>query len=63
MGTDFYIEVSYAQRYYHDQRICGDVFLSERLKDENRVIAVLSDGHGTWRKSECFRNAYSQKWP
>ena len=46
MGTDFHIEVSYAQRYYHDQRICGDVFLSERLKDENRVIAVLSDGMG-----------------
>lgn len=46
METDFYIEVSYAQRYYHDQRICGDVFLSERLKDENRVIAVLSDGMG-----------------
>lgn len=46
METDFHIEVSYSQRYYHDQRICGDVFLSERMKDENRVIAVLSDGMG-----------------
>ncbi len=46
METDFYIEVSYSQRFYHDQRICGDVFLSERIKEEDRVIAVLSDGMG-----------------
>ncbi len=46
MHDDFYIEVNYNQRYYHGERICGDVFLSERIKEENRVVAVLSDGMG-----------------
>ncbi len=46
MHEDFYIEVNYSQNYHHGERICGDVFLSERVKEENRVIAVLSDGMG-----------------
>ncbi|HON18662.1 MAG TPA: SpoIIE family protein phosphatase, partial [Salinivirgaceae bacterium] len=28
------------------ERICGDVFISKRIKEEGRVIAVLSDGMG-----------------
>jgi hypothetical protein len=46
MNEPFYIEVECQQRHYEGQRICGDVFLSRRLKEENRLIAVLSDGMG-----------------
>ncbi|MBR1626781.1 MAG: SpoIIE family protein phosphatase [Bacteroidales bacterium] len=42
----YYIEVSNAQRYYEGQYICGDVFLSKRLKTQNRILSVLSDGMG-----------------
>ncbi len=44
--NDFYIEVKCQQKNHEGERICGDVFLSERIKEENRIIAVLSDGMG-----------------
>lgn len=44
--TNFHIEVSCQQKYYDGERICGDVFMSSRIKEENRVVAVLSDGMG-----------------
>lgn len=31
---------------HHESRICGDVFLSRRINEENRIIVVLSDGMG-----------------
>jgi hypothetical protein len=43
---NFFIEVNSQQRNYHGERICGDVFLSRYIKEEDRVIAVLSDGMG-----------------
>jgi hypothetical protein len=43
---DFYIEVNSQQRNYDGERICGDVFLNRYVKEEDRVIAVLSDGMG-----------------
>lgn len=46
MNDDFYIEVKYSQKQHHDARICGDVFFSRHLLEENRVIVVLSDGMG-----------------
>ncbi len=46
MSGQFYIEVACEQRSYGDERICGDVFLSRKVKAENRTIAVLSDGMG-----------------
>ncbi|MBI9069682.1 MAG: SpoIIE family protein phosphatase [Salinivirgaceae bacterium] len=46
MNQSFYIEVSCQQKNHEGERICGDVFLSERIKEENRIIAVLSDGMG-----------------
>lgn len=46
MGKDFYIEVNCQQRNHDDERICGDVFLNRFIKEEDRVIAVLSDGMG-----------------
>ncbi len=46
MTRDFYIEVNSLQRNYDGERICGDVFLYRYIKEEDRVIAVLSDGMG-----------------
>ena len=46
MDDKFHIEVSCQQKSFEGERICGDVFLSSRIKEENRVVAVLSDGMG-----------------
>lgn len=46
MNEAFYIEVNAQQKYHFNERICGDVFLSKRIKEENRTIVVLSDGMG-----------------
>jgi Stage II sporulation protein E (SpoIIE) len=46
LNRDFYIEVNSQQRNYDGERISGDVFLYRYIKEEDRVIAVLSDGMG-----------------
>ena len=46
MSKDFYIEVNSQQRNHDEERICGDVFLYKYIREEERVIAVLSDGMG-----------------
>ena len=46
MSKDFYIEVNSQQRNHDGERICGDVFLYRYIHEEERVIAVLSDGMG-----------------
>ncbi len=42
----YYVEVANCQRYYEGEYICGDVFLSKRIKTQNRILSVLSDGMG-----------------
>jgi hypothetical protein len=42
----YYIEVACQQKNHFEARVCGDVFLSKRIKEEGRIIAVLSDGMG-----------------
>jgi len=46
MSEPFYIEVGSFQKSHVGERICGDVFVSQRVKEENRTVAVLSDGMG-----------------
>jgi hypothetical protein len=46
VSRDFYIEVNSQQKNHDGERICGDVFLYRYIKEEDRVIAVLSDGMG-----------------
>ena len=46
MENQFYVEVNVSQKNCEGERICGDTFLSRRIREENRVIAVLSDGMG-----------------
>ena len=42
----FFIEVDCQQKNHGSERICGDVFLSGKIKEENRIVLVLSDGMG-----------------
>lgn len=46
MNSKFFIEVDCQQKNHDGERICGDVFLSERIKTEERTVIVLSDGMG-----------------
>jgi len=46
MDEKFFIEVTCQQKSHGDARVCGDVFISKRIKEEGRIIVVLSDGMG-----------------
>ena len=46
MDNSFHIEVGVLQKSHTGERICGDIFLSRKVKEENRTILVLSDGMG-----------------
>lgn len=50
------IDVDFAQRAKHEQFVAGDVFLSRKLKDEGRVLSVLSDGLGSGVKASVLAN-------
>jgi len=45
--AEFYIEVASRQLSKKGEVICGDVFLSKKIQEENRIISVLSDGLGS----------------
>ncbi|MDR1878775.1 MAG: SpoIIE family protein phosphatase [Bacteroidales bacterium] len=42
----YHIDVGHFQCNHEGEKICGDVFLSKRIPEENRVLCVLSDGMG-----------------
>jgi hypothetical protein len=46
LDEKFYIEINCQQKNHSEERVCGDVFLSKRIKEEGRYIIVLSDGLG-----------------
>jgi hypothetical protein len=46
LDKNFHIELNCQQRNHEGERICGDVFMHKRVKEENRIVAVLSDGMG-----------------
>ncbi len=46
MDEKFYIEVNCQQKCHGEARVCGDVFISRRIKEEGRIVVVLSDGMG-----------------
>jgi hypothetical protein len=49
-----FIEIDYCQRAKHGQLISGDVFLSQKVKEEGRVVSVLSDGLGSGVKASVL---------
>jgi len=54
MGSNTFIEVDSYQFSKNGTHVCGDVFLSRKVKDENRVIAILSDGLGSGIKANVL---------
>jgi hypothetical protein len=46
MNEAFHIEVGSAQKSHAGERICGDMFVSQKVKEEGRTVVVLSDGMG-----------------
>lgn len=46
-----FVEVGSDSLYKYGQRVCGDVFLAKRIKEEGRTVAVLSDGLGSGIKA------------
>jgi hypothetical protein len=53
-GAESFIEVDSYQRAKHGQMISGDVFLSEKVKQEGRIVTVLSDGLGSGVKASVL---------
>ncbi|MDD2464741.1 MAG: SpoIIE family protein phosphatase [Desulfobulbus sp.] len=51
-----FIDLDHALRCKQNQSICGDVFHSHRIKEEGRVLAVLSDGLGSGVKASVLAN-------
>lgn len=51
MDESIYIEINCKQYNCKDNVVCGDVFLSNRIDSECRVLAVLSDGMGSGIKA------------
>ncbi len=49
-----YIEVDSCQRAKHGQLISGDVFLSQKVKEDGRVVSVLTDGLGSGVKASVL---------
>ena len=46
MPENFFVEADCQQMNHQGEKICGDVYLSGKAKEEDRVILVLSDGMG-----------------
>jgi hypothetical protein len=54
MSVESFIEVDSCQRAKHGQSISGDVFLSEKVKEDGRIVSVLSDGMGSGVKASVL---------
>lgn len=46
-NSRFFIEIAHSQQYKKNEVVGGDAFISANIKDEDRFIAVLSDGLGS----------------
>lgn len=53
-SDESFIEVDSCQRAKHSQLISGDVFLSQKVKQEGRIVSVLSDGLGSGVKASVL---------
>ncbi|MGD0730333.1 MAG: SpoIIE family protein phosphatase [Terracidiphilus sp.] len=53
-GAESFIEVDSCQRAKNGQLISGDVFLSQKVKQEGRIVSVLSDGLGSGVKASVL---------
>lgn len=54
MNKSPFVEVGSESKSKYNQRVTGDTFLSQRIKDESRIVAVLSDGLGSGIKASVL---------
>lgn len=50
----YFIEIDYFQKNKGEHVVCGDCFMSKKLKEEGRIISVLSDGLGSGIKASVL---------
>lgn len=60
LDNNFFIEVDYLQKSKFGQKVCGDTFLSTKVKDDKRIIAVLSDGLGSGVRANVISSMTSK---
>lgn len=54
MKKHMFTDIAFRNISKDKQMVCGDVFLSKRVKEENRLVAVLSDGLGSGIKANVL---------
>ncbi|NLF19354.1 MAG: SpoIIE family protein phosphatase [Lentisphaerae bacterium] len=54
MADDVFIEVESWQEPKHGQPVAGDVFVSRKVRQEGRIVSVLSDGLGSGVKANVL---------
>lgn len=54
MRNGFFIEAETISQSKHGEAVCGDACLSKKLKEENRLITVMSDGLGSGIKANIM---------
>jgi hypothetical protein len=52
--NNFFLDIYCKQHNHIGEFICGDVFLSKKVKEEDRTIVVLSDGMGSGVKANVL---------
>jgi len=52
--NNYFIEVGNISIQKNGQQVCGDVFMSRKLQEEGRSVAVLSDGLGSGIKANVL---------
>ncbi len=53
-ANSFFLDIHCCQNNHVGEFICGDVFLSRRVKEDGRTITVLSDGMGSGVKANVL---------
>jgi hypothetical protein len=53
-NRDYFIEIDCQHKNKHGNEVCGDMFLSKKIKEEERIVAVLSDGLGSGIKANVL---------
>lgn len=54
ISSNFFVELKQTQRFKQGQIVCGDNIIIRRLKSQNRIIGVLSDGLGSGVKANVL---------
>ncbi len=50
----FFIEIAHSQQNKHGEVVAGDTFISSKIEEEDRFIAVISDGLGSGIKANVL---------